>query len=93
MARFYLMVKPLGAMPERVELDADGREHALYLAERRSGAADIALWDGERLMASMSGAIPHLWMVTPSASPLNSGVSHRIEGAGTASQAIAVGQG
>ena len=91
MARYYLMIKTLGAAPERVELDAVDRDHALYLAEGRSGDADIELWDGGNLIAQMSGTTPHLWMLRPcNGASVGSG---RVEGAGTAGDGIAAGHG
>lgn len=91
MARFYLMIKALGTAPERVELDADDRDHALYLADGRSGDADIELWDGGNLLAEMSGKTPHLWTVRPCDGA--SVVGGRFEGAGTAGNGIAAGRG
>ncbi len=91
MARFYLMIKSLGAVPERVELDAVDRDHALYLAERYSRDADVELWDGSNLLAEMSRTTPHLWMVRPcNGASFGSG---RVEGAGTAGDGIAAGHG
>lgn len=91
MARFYLMINTLGAAPERVELDAMDRDHALYLAEGCNRDADIELWDGSNLLAEMSGAAPHLWMLRPcNGASLGSG---RVEAAGTAGDGVAAGRG
>lgn len=90
MARFYLMIKTLDAAPERVELAAIDRDHALYLAEGYSRNADVELWDGSNLLAEMSGTTPHLWMVRPcNGASVGSG---RVEGAGTAVDGIAAGR-
>lgn len=91
MARFYLLIKSPGAAPERVELDADDRDHARYLADGRSGDADIELWDGGNLLAEMSAKAPHLWMVPPCG--VASVVGRCFEKAGTTGDGIAAGRG
>ena len=91
MARFYLMIKTLGAAPERIELAAVDRDHALYLAEGFGRDADVELWDGNSMLAEMSGTTPHLWMLRPcNGASVGSG---RVEGAGTAGNGIAAGHG
>lgn len=66
MERFILVVRHMAQPEERCAIDATDRDHALHLADLRAGDADLELWEGDRLVAEMSMAAPHLWMIKPS---------------------------
>lgn len=66
MHRFYLLVKESeAAAPKRVDIDVVDRDRALHIAESYGGSANLELWEGTNLVAEMSRAAPHLWILRP----------------------------
>ncbi|MGV1682431.1 hypothetical protein [Sphingopyxis sp. NJF-3] len=84
MDHFVLVIRHMARPEERCAIEAIDRDHALHLAELRAGNADLELWEADRLVAEMSIAAPHLWVIKASADRSLPGMSAlRVDASGS----------
>ena len=65
MRAFHILLEDDGSgRATRVEFEAESEDFALAIAQGHAGGRDTQLWEGARLLGSLSKDVPDLWRLS-----------------------------
>jgi hypothetical protein len=66
MREFYLIIDDVGLpQPRRIDFRAEGPDHAFQIARNEVQGVNVALWEGEQLLARMTKTEANIWELHP----------------------------